>query len=870
MSTSTGQPSGRPLRAARAALPVLSVVLSLVALAVALWSLPLTRLTPAALLGAGRLAGAPNWTLPWWAIAVLTAACELIVLHIQLRREAHAVSLSEITIVLGLLFASPGAFLLGRAVGAAAVFVLYRRQTLMKVLFNNALYTAESCTALLVIHAIRGSDPTLGPRAWLAAYAATIAVGTLASVAVTVVIGLTDRELSGSELLIEVVRGAALSAAVATIGLVAAQALHDDLRIAVLLLPTLALLVAGYRAYSSLSEQHLSLERLYRFSHVVSSKPEVDTIIAEVLTHARQVLRADRAQIAFLPADPAESPVHIDVDENGILRRRRLGPVELTHCGWGQALGGASALLQREDSDAGQRAFLAQTGLRDAVLAPLRSDTGIVGAILVGDRMGEVRTFDKADVRLLETVANHASMALQNGQLIDRLRYDARHDSLTGLSNRAVLQDSLGAQLELLAAGRTGGFAAMLLDLNGFKQVNDTYGHSHGDELLCEMARRLEYSAPDGAVVARLGGDEFAVLLPGIDEVDAAVCAARTILIALEQPVSVGGMELEIGGSIGIALAPLHGIEASVLLKRADEAMYQAKAAGRGLHVHDGHQDGDSAGNGPSLVGELRAGIAAGQLELHVQPQADLQTGLITGAEALIRWQHPTHGLLYPDAFIKMAERSGLIRPLTTAMLTASIRACAQWGQTGHNVGISVNLSARSLLDFDIVKEVEDLLMQYGLPAGRLTLEITESSIISDPRRTIAVLHALEDMGVRLSVDDFGTGYSSLSYLKELPLHELKIDRSFVTSLGQTGEDDTLTRTIIDLGRNFSLDVVAEGVETQAAADALRIMGASTYQGYLLSRPMPAAHFQEWLDQYARRHRPPAPWAITPLRVVTG
>ena len=504
------------------------------------------------------------------------------------------------------------------------------------------------------------------------------------------------------------------------------------------------------------------------------------------------------------------------------------------------------------------------------MLAPLRSDAGIVGAILVADRMGEVRTFDNADLRLLETVANHASMALQNGQLIDRLRHDARHDSLTGLSNRALLHDSLGTELELLAAGRTPGFAVLLLDLNGFKQVNDTYGHSHGDALLIEIARRLERSAPTGAVIARLGGDEFAVLLPNNDAADTAAAAARTILLALEQPVPVGGIALEVGGSIGIALAPLHGNEAAVLLKRADEAMYQAKAAGRGLHVHDGHRDRDSAGSGPSLVGELRAGIAAGQLELHVQPQANLHTGLITGAEALVRWRHQTHGLLYPAAFIKMAERSGLIRPLTTAMLTASIRACAQWGQTGHQVGISVNLSARSLLDFDIVQEVQELLGQYGLPARRLTLEITESSIISDPTRTIEVLHALQSMGVRLSVDDFGTGYSSLSYLKELPLHELKMDRSFVTSLGQLASDDTLARTIIDLGRNLSLDVVAEGVETLAAADALRALGATTSQGYLLSRPMPAAHFQDWLDRYVQQHRPPAPPAITPLRIVMG
>jgi EAL domain-containing protein (putative c-di-GMP-specific phosphodiesterase class I) len=324
------------------------------------------------------------------------------------------------------------------------------------------------------------------------------------------------------------------------------------------------------------------------------------------------------------------------------------------------------------------------------------------------------------------------------------------------------------------------------------------------------------------------------------------VQVARRLLRALEQPVVVDGMEIEVGGSLGVALAPRHGDDPAALLKHADVAMYEAKASTGGLRVYEADLDFRDPRR-LTVVAELRTALQRDELDVHVQPQGLLLTGTVKSVEALVRWQHPELGWMQPDEFIPIAERSGLIGPLTTRVLDASLAACAQWRAEGHDLGVAVNLSARSLHDADLVEEVARLLRRHGVPANRLTLEVTEGSVMADPTRAIALLHQLRDLGVRLSVDDFGTGYSSLSYLKRLPIHEVKVDRSFVTTLADGGEDLAIVRAIIDLGHTLGLEVVAEGVEDAATWDLLTGMGCDIVQGWHLARPMPTGELCAWL-----------------------
>jgi EAL domain-containing protein (putative c-di-GMP-specific phosphodiesterase class I) len=344
------------------------------------------------------------------------------------------------------------------------------------------------------------------------------------------------------------------------------------------------------------------------------------------------------------------------------------------------------------------------------------------------------------------------------------------------------------------------------------------------------------------------------VLVTGIADQERVLHIGRRIVQALEQPIALDGLDVEVGGSVGVAMAPEHATDAAALLKRADMAMYDAKTSVRRLRMFDPELDTDSPRR-LTLVAELRTALQNGDVAVHVQPQTRLASGRVAGVEALARWRHPTLGDVAPDEFIPIAERSGLIGPLTTLVLDTSLAAWAQWRAAGHDLTVAVNLSARSLHDPDLVDEVARLLHKHAVPASRLTLEVTESAVMADPGRAVALLHRLRVLGVRLSVDDFGTGYSSLSYLQRLPVQEVKIDRSFVVALDTEGENVAIVRAIVDLGRNLGLDVVAEGVEDQAAWDLLASMHCDQAQGWHLAHPMPVAELVPWLEERTRSGR---------------
>jgi len=427
----------------------------------------------------------------------------------------------------------------------------------------------------------------------------------------------------------------------------------------------------------------------------------------------------------------------------------------------------------------------------------------------------------------------------------ERLEYQANHDALTHLPNRGKLY----RHMEEWLSDQQGRQAALLLiDLDRFKEINDTLGHQVGDDLLCQVGPRLASELTEfTALIARLGGDEFAIFLPDMRHSQQARVIAHRALDALRDGFDVQGYPTEISASIGIAMAPAQAEDVSTLMRYADVAMYCAKSEMTGVALYDAEKDPHSPKR-LAVMNELGRGIREQQLELYFQPKVELAGKRCCGGEALLRWEHPELGFISPAEFIPIAETTNLIHPLTRWVLEESIRACCRWHESGWPLSVSVNLSARNLLDESLPKTVETLLEQYQLPHWALELEITESSIMTDPRRAMTTLERLHELGVTLAIDDFGTGYSSLAYLKRLPVQTLKIDYSFVLQMLADEQDEIIVNSTIHLAHNLGLSVVAEGVETQELLERLTQMGCDLAQGYHIGRPMPLADFESWLS----------------------
>ncbi|MDQ1688317.1 MAG: hypothetical protein QOK42_1292 [Frankiaceae bacterium] len=428
--------------------------------------------------------------------------------------------------------------------------------------------------------------------------------------------------------------------------------------------------------------------------------------------------------------------------------------------------------------------------------------------------------------------------------------HEALHDALTGLPNRQLLVEHIRRSID--DGTRSGRAVALfLLDLDRFKEVNDTLGHAAGDRLLQLVAARLEGALRPGDIVARLGGDEFAVLLPTVRSASSAIEVAERARAALVEPFRIDGFVIGPEASIGVALVPDHAVDAVTLMQRADVAMYLAKASRRGVEVYAPDRDRNSA-NRLGLLSELRTALDYGQLELHYQPKASLPGGVVHGVEALVRWQHPERGTIPPDEFIPLAEQSGLMPKLTRYVLEHALAQVSTWTLQGLSVQVAVNVSMRDLHDDTFVAFLGSRLAAYSVPGHRLVLEITEGTLMADADRVATMLDELNQLGVTISLDDFGTGYSSLVHLRRLPVSEIKIDRSFVMRMDVDDDDATIVRSIIDLGDALGLRVVAEGVETESAWQALAKMGCDFAQGWYLSKALPASEATAWLRDIGR------------------
>ena len=433
--------------------------------------------------------------------------------------------------------------------------------------------------------------------------------------------------------------------------------------------------------------------------------------------------------------------------------------------------------------------------------------------------------------------------------------YDSLHDGLTGLPNRALLADRLGQALRVDARLGTS-TGVLLLDLDRFKQINDTFGHHRGDEVLTQVGPRLAGVVRDVDTVARLAGDEFVILLPDVGCAADAISVADTLRAAMETPFRVEGIDLDVEVSVGVVLSGEHGEDAATLLQRADIAMYAAKTQNLGVCLYDGAVDRQSPAR-LALFGEFRRALDHHELVLLYQPKLNISTGDLVGAEALVRWQHPERGLVHPDEFIPIIEHTGLIGPLTRYVLDLALAQARAWSDAGRSLTVSVNLSARNLLDEGLPGQVGALLKAHGVAPELLNLEVTESAIMTEPARARQSLEQLAELGIGISIDDFGAGYTSLGQLRYLPVSELKIDKSFVMTMTEDPSNALIVRSVVDLGHNLGFTLVAEGVDTEQILIALAAVGCDVAQGYYLSRPMTADEFDTWCA--GRR--------ITPLRL---
>jgi diguanylate cyclase (GGDEF)-like protein len=538
--------------------------------------------------------------------------------------------------------------------------------------------------------------------------------------------------------------------------------------------------------------------------------------------------------------------------------------------GWKEGLVG-QVMVGTEESEAGYAlltkgpVIVEDLQTEKRFRGPLLHDHGVVSGMSViipgqdqpfgvlGAHATTRRIFTQDDINFLQAVANTLAVAIEHQQSQEKIRFLAYHDALTQLPNRTLFYDRL--QQAILAANRENETLALLiLDLDRFKEINDTMGHHIGDLLLKQVGSRLRDSLRESDTIARLGGDEFAILLSNINY-EGVISTAQKALELLQGPYTLEGANLDVQVSIGIAIFPEHGEDVATLMRHGDVAMYVAKHVGHGYAVYSPEQHQQKPRH-LALMRELRYAIERDELLVHYQPKIDLRTKRVIGVEGLVRWQHPLGGLITPDQFIPLAERSGLIKPLTQWVLNAVLRQCRGWHQAGKEISVAMNLSAPILQDPEFPDQITRLLQTCGVTPPWLELEITESAMMGDPARALEVLMKLHGMGIRLSIDNFGTGYSSLDHIKKLPINEVTIAKPFVTGMVADENDAVLVHSIINLAHNLGLKVIAEGVEDHETLNRLTALDCDAAQGYLMAPPLPQAELTRWLSE--------SPWGLNP------
>ncbi len=800
-----------------------------------------------------RAAGGDRWGL-WPFVALGVWACDAHPVRIRNRKVSMSMGLSEVPILVGIVFLQPGLTLAAVSCGYVAANA-HQRRPLMKTLVHSAIYVASVGAGIAVYYAWLGRASPVGEHGWLVSAGTVAVVAVMDLVLVMLVMAVVDaryRRLPVARISIQagVYIGISAAGALVAISLVWVNTWGIALFVGIAVGTHFA-----YRTTVTSSQRYANLEKLYDFTRHVSSLTEGRDVMAQVLDESRALLLAGRAELV-VPLDPPLQSLALRCSLEGDGEPRFDEGVPLSRL---DVLAGERGplLLNARSEDPDVANAMRDRGLSEALIAPLQREEPTAGYLLVADRAFNHEGFKASDLRFFETLAANAGVALRSSELLERLRkevavrqHQAYHDTLTGLPNRAMFTERLA---ETLAVGPPGRVATMFIDLDGFKEVNDTLGHVTGDAILREVAHRLTPFSRGNDLVARLGGDEFALLVAGAEDELDVEAAADQVLSTVTRPLAVEGLLLDVRASIGVAIAPERGHhrDANNLMRHADVAMYLAKASGGGVRFYDPAED-HSTLRRLTLATELRRAIEREGLDVWYQPVIKLGTGEVLGCEALLRWSHDQFGPIAPVEFIPVAESAGLIDPLTWWVLDQALAQLASWREFLPSLSVAVNLSARSLTSPNVPERVEKSLWRSGLDASALTLELTESSMMADPVVSQRAMHTLRELGVNLSIDDYGTGFSSLSRLKDLPFKELKIDRSFVKEMIHDKGDEAIVRSTIELARNLGRTVTAEGVEDKETLDQLASLGCHAAQGYYLARPLPATECETWLTAFDR------------------
>jgi diguanylate cyclase (GGDEF)-like protein len=840
------RPSSPLARARRAALRVHPV-----------WGLNVAVVTTAMALYAGPVHGLPPLAhpyLPWWSIGIAFAIAERCVVHLHFRRGAHSFSLGDIPLVFGVIFCSAESFGIGCLLGCGLVLLFDRRLPPVKFVFNMGQLALHACIAILVAHALTPVTGQVDTRTWVSALLATQASSLVASSLIAGAISLSEGLVTLRTLVHMLSMDLVVTTSNASLGLCGAVITANDAHALPLLLIPSVTLFAAYRAYLSERERHKRLEFLYEANRTLARSREIAHALEGLLVRSLEAFRAEIAEIILFGSEENPSlrtllgpgtyrelmePVDSDVADQmrELLDRSSGGAITLD-----SPFGGGR--LQR---------YLEGRGVTHAMVAPLPGEERVIGAIMLANRFGVVRSFDHEDLRLLDTLAGNASVALQYDRLEqavlqlsvlqEQLHHQAYHDPLTSLANRSLFTDKVRKAI----AERRGELAVLFIDLDDFKTINDSLGHAAGDELLVAVASRLRSSLRPEDLVARLGGDEFAVMVEDAHDAEAAaVKVARRIMEAFVLPVAVGSESVAVYVSVGIATSQGGDCSAEELIRNADVAMYKAKTSGKGQFEVFHPSMGAAVLERHGLKEELRLAIERQELTLYFQPITDLDTGLLVAEEALVRWEHPRRGLVGPSEFVPLAEETGLILSLGQYVLEEACQQARRWQVrnlvervAASQVAVHVNLSAVELRDPELVARVQSTLSAASVDPRSLVFEITETVLLDDSERVSSTIGELRALGVRFALDDFGTGYSSLSYLHTLPFDMLKIAKSFVDGLARGGREASFVGMIIELARTLGVTVIAEGIETQEQVGALVTLECDLGQGFYLGRPQP-------------------------------
>jgi diguanylate cyclase (GGDEF)-like protein len=699
-----------------------------------------------------------NWPLALGFLALFIVA-DLSTLTFEVRRQTFTLTLVEIPLLLGLFYLAPLTFITVRIL-AAVVIQVRRTATPVKAAFNVALLaTSAACATLVVVTQGRATaasqvgDPT-HPRTWVLLTVAVLTTVVVSLAGVSGVITLVQGRIPGQQLMSVAMPGTLMAAVNTAVALVVLLALQASLWSLVVITALLVFSVLAYRNYARSLRQHRTLTEIYDLTRAISDTPHDGTLPDTLLARVRQLMQAEYATL-WLPGHGRHPEVLLSArtDDRGLvdvavapesLRKRAVE-------------NGQTIAVGAQMGDEQLRHELRATGVKDAIVVPLRAGSAVIGTLEVAGRLGDLTHFGEADVRLLEAVAAHAAVAVENNRLVDRLRFDAYHDALTGLPNRRRLVQALDEAVRVRTHGEV--VAILMFDVDGLRDVNDSLGHAAGDRLLAEVAGRLRATAPPAALVGRLGGDEFVVTLRTANA-DSAQALAQELRTPAARSYDDRHLDPRRRRGSRHLPAPDHGSDPAMLLQRADVATHAAKQTPNGVQLFDPALESRSVRR-LGLAGDLRRALDNGELEVYFQPKVSLRDRRLVGVECLARWEHPTHGNVAPEDFVAVAEHTGQLDRLTEFVLREGLRRAKQWVEAGRPLSVAVNLSPRTLHDSEFPSRVENLLQHYGVAPDRLTLEITEDGVVEDIDRHLPTLRHLFDLGVRLAVDDFGTGYSS-------------------------------------------------------------------------------------------------------------